>query len=92
MNCPELYITHVWQHITKEQGPGLSSQFKKHIHDGNSVECKTRVFYSPHIHREFGPNSLQFSFAENYMKWLELHRYLMVGNLHPMEKAIGPYH
>ena len=48
MKCPELHITHVSQHHPMEHG-GLSSQFMKNIHDGNSIEYDS-FFISPPPH------------------------------------------
>ena len=45
MKCPELHITHVWQHQAMEKG-GWDLGFRVEIfHDGNSMECKTHVSF-----------------------------------------------
>ena len=64
----------------------------KNIHYGNLMECKTYAFYSPTSTGILDLIHENNIFGENYMKWSELHRYFMSGNLHPMGKGIWPYH
>ena len=63
MKCPTLQITHIWKHYPWRKG--VEGQFMKNIHDGNSVVCKTHVFYSPTSTEYLHPIHYNKS-AENY--------------------------
>ena len=68
-NCMKYPKLHIWQHHSMQQIEGVEVP----IHDGNSMEHKTRVSYSPAAQCVWAHFTKKL-FAENYIKWSEPHR------------------
>ena len=86
--CPCLHIGQLWQHNPMDMAIMLKGQLIKHsLWEFN---WNAKLMFSIHpLPQGVWAQFAQRCFAENTMKWPNLHRNYMFGNLHPMGKGIG---